>query len=71
MDDRVQRKWDRLKHKRNACVNCGSINVHLNRSMNRKFNRYWLECFNCHWCGPRGNTIRGAIRKWNKYKEDV
>ena len=71
MDDRVQRKWDRLKHKRNACVNCGRINVHLNRSMTRRFNRYWLECFECHWCAPRANTIRGAIRKWNKYKEDT
>ena len=71
MTDRIQKKWDRLKRKRHACVNCVSINVHLNRSMNRKFNRYWLECWNCHWCAPRSNTIRGAIRKWNRYKEDT
>ena len=71
MTDRIQKKWDRLKRKRHACVNCVSINVHLNRSMNRKFNRYWLECWNCHLCSPRSNTIRGAIRKWNRYKEDT
>ena len=64
--DKIQRRWDKLKHKREVCPHCGSINSHLDRSLTRKFNRYRVECFQCHWCGKQANTIRGAIRKWNK-----
>ena len=66
--DKVQKKWNKRKKKRQACPNCYSYDIHLNRSINRTFNRYWLECFSCHWCASRANTIRGAIRKWNSTK---
>ena len=64
---KVQQKWDNLKDKRMSCPNCCSYNIHLNRSMCRTLNKYWLECWQCHWCSPRAITINGAIHNWNKY----
>jgi hypothetical protein len=63
---KVQDKWDKIKSKRHSCPNCRSMNIHLNRSLYRRYHRYWIECFDCHWCAERANTIRGALNKWNK-----
>lgn len=63
--DKTQKRWDKRKHKRIPCI-CGSYCIHLNRIKNRPFNRYWLECWNCHWCAKSMPTINMAIRAWNK-----
>ena len=70
MTDKVQKRWDKRKSKTKGCPNCGSGRIHLNRSICRTFLRYWLECWNCHCCGPRGNTINGAIRRWNHFAKE-
>ena len=66
MSERIQQKWDKLKRNREPCPCCGSYVIHLDRSLGRRFFRYRLECWKCHWCGKQANTISGAIRRWNR-----
>ena len=64
---RVGRKWEKLKHLANCCPDCGYYGaVGLNDRYMAWFNRFSLECEDCHYCTARANTIRGAIRKWNR-----
>ena len=66
MSNKIQKKWDKCKHRKTQCLKCGSHNIHLDHSLTKKLFTYRLECFNCHWCGKQAMTINGAIRKWNK-----
>ena len=66
----MNKRWSRVKKKVkiNPCPLCGSRKIYLvstTLSLLRKLN---LECFEdeCHWCGPRGLTMRSAVRKWNR-----
>ena len=67
--DKIQLKWDRTKQKYDIqpCPSCDSKRIHLNHSIMKRFYepKYWLECWDCHWCGSYRRTIRGAIRHWN------
>ena len=68
----VRDRWMKLKHKCEPCPDCKSNNIRLGRHMFcirswSKYGRYWIECGDCYWCGKDAFTIRGAIRKWNKY----
>ena len=62
---KIQKKWDQRKNFVMKCPICRGKNIHLCVHLHRVFNRYWLECFQCHWCGADANTIKGAIRLWN------
>lgn len=64
----IRSVWGRLKVTVKVCPNpkCHSRQTHICVIPKRTFKRYWLECWNCHWCGRRANTIRGAIRQWNR-----
>lgn len=64
--NKMQERWDKLKKDREPCPNCGSIDIHLIRSFKQIFKRYRLECWRCHYCAKQANTIRGAIRVWNR-----
>ena len=63
--DLIQKKWNLKKEKRESCPCCSSYNIHLNHS-HRKWHKYWLECWSCHWTEKSAVTIDGAIRKWNR-----
>ena len=63
--DRIEQKWQRLKLKARPCPNCGNKAVGLNDSFMHRFNRFWLECESCHWCGRSKPTIKMAIKAWN------
>lgn len=65
--DLIQKKWDMKKEKRESCPCCLSYNIHLNHSHSRKWRKYWLECWSCHWTEKSATTIDGAIRKWNRH----
>ena len=65
-DDKVQRKWDKLKKNKKDCPHCRGKQIHLCKHSNQLIKKYWLECQNCHWCGKSKSTIRSAIRVWNK-----
>lgn len=66
MNDEIQKIWDQKKRKCYCCARCLGGRIFLNRSFGRFFFRYWVECLGCHWRGPRGNTISGAIWRWNR-----
>ena len=68
--EQVEQKWEDVKWKRHSCPNCMSYRIHLVWSLTRRWRKYSLECWTCHWCGPRASTIDGAIRKWNRYGEE-
>lgn len=67
MNDEIQKIWDKRKKKCYICPNCRMDWLILNRSFGRFFFRYWVECRTCHWCGPNGNTVGGAVWRWNRY----
>lgn len=49
------------------CPNCNSsriVDVHI---LSRKLPWWWwVECMNCHWCGPTKLFRRRAEKAWNK-----
>lgn len=68
MDDRVGRRWKKLKSKVNPCPFCHSCRQWLARSLMNRIKRYHVECDVCYWCGKSMPTIRMAIRAWNRDK---
>jgi len=64
--ERIEKKWVRLKSKANNCPDCNSCRTGLNDSFLHRWNRFYLECENCHWCGRSMPTIRLAVWIWNK-----
>ena len=65
-DERIGRRWQKQRSKAQSCPDCDSPRLWLNHSMTNRFNPYWVECGDCHWCGKSRPTIRLAIRIWNK-----
>ncbi|MBQ9251590.1 MAG: hypothetical protein IJ188_03020 [Clostridia bacterium] len=63
---RVDRKWRKLEPKVHFCPDCCGSIIALSDSLDQRFKRYNLVCETCHYRGPTANTIRGAIRKWNR-----
>lgn len=33
--------------------------------------RYYMECADCHWGGPKAMTRKGAVIKWNLQKNYI
>lgn len=66
----MNKRWSRVKKKVkiNPCPLCGSRKIYLVSTTLSLFRKLNLECFEdeCHWCGPRGLTMRSAVRKWNR-----
>lgn len=65
MNEKMKRKWNRLKRRRVNCPHCMSARAELVHAK-RRFTHYWIQCCNCHDYGPQSLSINGAIRKWNR-----
>ena len=53
-----------------SCPSCGSTWLFMVRCLLRRHRKYYIECEDCHYCGKMAFTIKGALRKWNKTKEE-
>ena len=54
------------------CPNCKSTNLRKVRILSRRFPYwYWIECFNCHYCGAVRMFLRRAIKAWNRGATDA
>lgn len=51
------------------CPICGDKHRRLCRTvLPRRWKKYWIECWYCHFCTSPAATKWGARRKWNKSK---
>lgn len=49
------------------CPNCRSTTVKVVRIVSARLPCwYYIECFNCHWCGKTKLGLKRAIKSWNK-----
>lgn len=56
-----------------SCPNCGRsgktlwINGVIDGAfLGRFFDKYFVECPTCHWCGKTKYFLRRAIKAWNR-----
>ena len=64
-DEKINRKWQKLKSKARPCPKCNSKKLWLNSSHVSPAKRWWVECSNCHWCARSAPFIRWSIHLWN------
>lgn len=48
------------------CPICGDANIMVYRSISKKIKPWFLHCEYCRHSSESAQTMRGAIRKWNK-----
>ena len=48
------------------CPICGDSDVRIYRSITKKIKPWFLHCEYCRHSSESAQTMRGAIRKWNK-----
>ena len=60
-----------MQNKLKSCPNCKSTNIKKVHSLSRQLPFwYWIECFDCHWCGKTKLFLHRAITSWNKESEN-
>ena len=58
------------KSKLMRCPGCRRRNVKYVHIRSRRLPFWWyIECWNCHWCGKTKLGLNRAIKSWNKESE--
>lgn len=58
------------KRKLKSCPNCRSRNLKFLHCLSSRLPWWWyIECFDCHWCGKTKLGLNRAIKSWNRESE--
>ena len=60
-------KWNRVE----TCQCCHHRNIDAWRSVGSPPRMVYLECRDCHLCGPRRLTLSGAQIGWNRMQKKI